>query len=310
MKIIEDKIYSEVDGLPLSFIIISPDCDDGCKPVAVLQIAHGMCGCKERFVPFMRFMSSKGVICVANDHRGHGDSVLDGNDRGHMYDGGYKALVKDMRKLTEYVRTSYSGLPFYLIGHSMGSLAAVLYARTYDDIDGLILCSPPSYKKPYVMLEILLRVLTSVGLDRMRLSKFQNLASNLYDRKFAGEGSYAWTCSDPEQRKRFLVDPKSGFSFTANGCMNLFSMLREVFVPRSAGTFKSRVMILHGIDDPCTQEGRSVMSLFRSFYSSVGDIRTIGYYGMRHELLHEIDKERVWNDVLEFVYYTIGPSAG
>ena len=77
-------LISSFDGLPLSVSVIRPD-----GPVkAVVQLAHGMRGCKERFLPVMEYLAGKGYACVANDHRGHGASLRAPEDLGYMYKGG------------------------------------------------------------------------------------------------------------------------------------------------------------------------------------------------------------------------------
>ena len=97
---------SECDSVPISVMACLPD--EG-KPEAVMQIAHGMCGCKERFLPFMKYMADHGIACVANDHRGHGASVHSYEDLGYMYKGGGMALVGDMVQLTLWI---YESFPF------------------------------------------------------------------------------------------------------------------------------------------------------------------------------------------------------
>lgn len=64
-------LESAYDGLSISVAAVYPE----NHPKAVLHISHGMCGCKERFLPLMEYMAAHGVACVANDHRGHGLSV-------------------------------------------------------------------------------------------------------------------------------------------------------------------------------------------------------------------------------------------
>lgn len=115
----EATLSSRFDGLDISVAVVRPQ----RKPDAVLQLSHGMSGCKERFLPFMEFMADHGVVCVANDHRGHGGSVKDRKDLGYMYEGGREALIDDMRGVTEAIRYEYPDAPVFLLGHSMGSLA-------------------------------------------------------------------------------------------------------------------------------------------------------------------------------------------
>ena len=113
-------LRSGYDGVDISVLVSRPV----SEPYAVLQLAHGMRGCKERFLPFMEFMAAHGVVCVANDHRGHGESVKRKEDRGYMYAGGYVALVEDMKMVTDWIHGKYPQLPVFLLGHSMGSFLA------------------------------------------------------------------------------------------------------------------------------------------------------------------------------------------
>lgn len=64
-----------------------------------------------------------------------------------MYKGGYKALVDDMKMVTDWTRKSFEDVPVFLLGHSMGSLAAGTYLKKHSgSVDGVILCGNPSWK--------------------------------------------------------------------------------------------------------------------------------------------------------------------
>ena len=65
------KLTSNSDGLEISVLT----CADAVAPKAVFQLVHGMCEHKERYVPFMEFLASKGYAVIIHDHRGHGESV-------------------------------------------------------------------------------------------------------------------------------------------------------------------------------------------------------------------------------------------
>ena len=138
----ELTLRSRIDDLNISVLVVSPE----DKPKAVIQLAHGVCGCKERFIPMMEYMASRGVACIAGDHRGHGRSVRSVSDLGYMYKDGYMALVDDMRVITQWIHSTFPAIPVYLVGHSMGSMAARVYTK-YDDsqIDGLVLTGSPSW---------------------------------------------------------------------------------------------------------------------------------------------------------------------
>lgn len=294
-------LRSGYDGVDVSVMMVRPD----SKPVAVLQLAHGMRGCKERFLPFMEYMAAHGVVCVANDHRGHGKSVKRTEDRGYMYAGGHIALVEDMKMVTDWAHERFPKLPLFLLGHSMGSLAVRIYMKRYDsDISGVIICGCPSDSPLLSATLLLARILCVFKDGRLKTGIFQDMASWAYNRRFASEGRNAWTCSDPQVRKEFAGNPSCTFVFTANGMLSLLSMMKETYSRSGWGVSNPDlpVYFISGADDPCMRSEAafhaSAMHLADRGYHNVSSAL---YTGMRHEVLNEIGKEMVWEDVLSHI---------
>ncbi len=300
-------LISSFDGLPLSVSVIRPD-----GPVkAVVQLAHGMRGCKERFLPVMEYLAGKGYACVANDHRGHGASLRAPEDLGYMYKGGWKALVSDMRQVTEWIRKEFAGLPVFLLGHSMGSLAARTYVKQDDaGLAGLIVCGSPSYTPASVFGRILTGGLCAVGLGRLRPVFIQEMTSRRYNRNFRDEGPQAWTCSDPEVRRSFAENPLCNFHFTANASYSLMCLMRETYSGKGWKLANPHmpVFFLSGDDDPCAISRdhleKAVSGMRERGYA---DVRLATYEGMRHEVLNERDKMRAWEDLLSFMENHLNP---
>ena len=295
------KFTSHNDGLDISMMAVRPE----GKPKAVLQIAHGMCGCKERYEKFMEYMADNGVACVANDHRGHGDSIMTEDDLGYMYEGGAQALIEDMREVTWMAQERFPGRPLFLLGHSMGSLAARGYLKEDDrELAGLILCGSPAYTPFAGSLKAVTGVMAGMGLGRKRPNMLQQLVSEELNRDFASEGTQAWTCSDPEVRKEFASNPKTGFRFTVNGMHCLSELMQEAYGRDRWMVARPElpIIFLSGEDDPCmggpSGLDKAVSTLRDAGYRNVG-IKT--YPAMRHEILNEVGKERVWQDILNFM---------
>jgi len=292
---------SAFDDLDISVVVVRPE----DEPRAVLQVSHGMCGCKERFLPFMEYMAGRGVVCVAGDHRGHGGSVKSSDDLGYMYKGGYQALVGDMRMITDWIHNEYPGKPLYLLGHSMGSLATRVYAKEDDSaIDGLIVCGSPSWNPMTWVGLALTSTMCLLGMSRFRMDATQRVASRRYNRRFASEGDQAWTCSDPQVRKSLMENPLCNFAMTADGSRCLMNLMVETY-DGSVWAMKNPrmpVIFISGEDDP-------VMISEKKFHKAAQNLCDRGYMNvtsaiypaMRHEVLNEIGKEDVWNDILDFM---------
>ena len=292
---------SGYDGLHLSGLMVRPE----DKPVAVLQLAHGMCGCKERYLPFMEYMSEHGVACVACDHRGHGASVLAKEDLGYMYSGGYVALVEDMKAVSDWTRQQFPDIPLFLMGHSMGALAARIYTKKYDSLlSGLIVSGNPGYTPMSRIGVALMWAMTIFKEGRLRMSVLQDMTSARFNRRFADEGKMAWMCSDPNARKAFMDNPLCHFNFTANGMYNLLRMMVESNSKTgwSVANPGLPVTFLSGEDDPCMRGEKNLHDSAKMMYGlGYHNVTAALFVHMRHEILNEFDKKLVWDDVLSFV---------
>jgi acylglycerol lipase len=104
------------------------------KRKAVLLIAHGFAEHSGRYGNVVNHFVPRGYAVYALDHRGHGRS--DGErvqvDEFHDY-------VKDLRTFFNIVRKENPDDKIFLIGHSMGSIIALLYTAEYQqELAGLI----------------------------------------------------------------------------------------------------------------------------------------------------------------------------
>ena len=295
-------IRSWFDGLGLSLLYIEPE----GEIKGVLQISHGMCEYKERYLPFMEYLAGQGYAAVIHDHRGHGKSVKRKEDLGYFYRGREKGIVEDLHQVTCWIKERFPGKPVYMLGHSMGSLVARVYLKDYDrELKKLILTGPPS-PNPAVDLGLLLAALQRKlrgGRHRSRL--IQLLAFGPYAARFPGEGSEsAWICSDKKVVQDYDQSEYCGFVFTADAFLGLFLLLKSAYSP---GNWKMKkpqlpILFLGGSEDPCIGGGRKFVKELQ-FLKRVGYRHVTGkmYPGMRHEILNEVEKERVYQNILAYL---------
>ena len=99
---------------------------------AVVQIIHGMAEYALRYAPFAEYLAARGFLVCAEDHLGHGRSVLSADCLGY-FDGldGSQTVLADIRRLTGIARAQAQGLPFFIMGHSMGSFFCRKYISLY-----------------------------------------------------------------------------------------------------------------------------------------------------------------------------------
>lgn len=292
-------LASAYDGLPLSVAMTAPE--DG--PKGVVQFVHGMIEHKERYYPLMEWLSGHGYVCIISDLRGHGASVRGKEDFGYFGKDGWKALVEDVKTVGDMARKEFSGIPFTLIGHSMGSLIVRSYLKRYDSsIDRLIVCGSPSDNPAKGAGKAIAKALQALTGPHHRSGLLQRISFAGYNNDFKADGyDRAWVCSDPEVLKAYHSDPLCSFIFTVDGFINLFELMSDCYSGEGWNVTRPDIPIrfISGALDPCRISDKA-------WDASVEFIRGRGYRdvvgrlypGMRHEILNETDRATVWEDLL------------
>ena len=108
---------------------------------AILQLSHGMVEFIDRYKPLAEYLAARGILVTGHDHLGHGGSIRTRADYGYFAQpDGNRAVLDDLHAVTALTKQLYPGVPYFLLGHSMGSF----YARQYlcewgDELDGAII---------------------------------------------------------------------------------------------------------------------------------------------------------------------------
>ena len=301
---------SGTDNLPVCVLRIEPENPSDVR--GIVQLIHGKNEHKGRYKAFMRFLASNGYLTIINDHRGHGESVIEPDDRGYFYQGGTAALVEDLHEITLDVKKyaaekcGRDDLPLTLLGHSMGSLAARCYIRQYDaDISKLYLTGSPSRSDKIRQGLQVIKLLKKLEGKRARSLLAKKLIMGVsYERKYRHEGlKNAWTNSEREAVIEHNNDPLCRFNFTLNGYEEMLKMAMLAYT----GDYTPQnpdmpVRFFSGEDDPCALSRQKFVEAMR-LMKSIGysDVRCLLYKGMRHDILHEKNKMRVYRDILRFL---------
>lgn len=300
-----EKLIPSADGIhKLHTIIWEPE--GAIK--AVVQISHGMIEYVDRYDGFARFLCDNGIAVIGNDHLGHGYTAANYSDLGYFCPEHKSAtVVKDLHRVTKYAKTKYKGIPYFLLGHSMGSFMARRYLMTYgNELDGAIIVGTGGQKKIILMTGMVVsKILALVFGDRFR-SEFvkKNSFMGYMDRIPNYRTANDWISRDTKVVDKYNADKFCTFDFTVNGYMTLFEVIdyiqnteHEMKIPKELP-----LLFVSGEDDPVGGYGEWIKKIV-SKYKSLG-IRNINYKLYphdRHEVLNELDKEQVYADILNWI---------
>jgi len=193
---------------------------------AVLQLSHGMVEFIDRYKPLAENLAARGILVTGNDHLGHGGSIRTKEDYGYFGEpDGNRAVLEDLHAVTTLTKQLYPGVPYFLLGHSMGSF----YARQYlcewgDELDGAIIMGTGYQPKALVQLaRTICRVLAVFHGWHYRSKLVARLSFLGYNKGLEGRTAHDWLNRDPVEVDRYRADERCTFIFTLNAYYSMFS---------------------------------------------------------------------------------------
>lgn len=278
------------------------------EPRAVLQIAHGMAEHSLRYSDFAAFMCANGVLVAANDHAGHGRSMANSRHQGWFAkEKGWDAVVEDMHLLHIALGEAYPDIPHVLLGHSMGSFLARTYsARFHGDFDAYIF-SGTAGRNPALGAAKAIAFIQGGHACRDKSPLLNSLSFGAYNKPFKpNRTEFDWLTRDDAIVDAYVADPDCGFCFSVGGFADLFDGLTAIQTAEWARSTDDKPMLLmSGALDPVGGMGKGVKQVADMLTATGRRVTLRLYPDGRHEMLNELDRAKVYEDVLAFVDSTI-----
>lgn len=281
--------------------------EDG-KIKAVFQIIHGMREHIDRYDDFATFLANNGILVVGSDHLGHGKTAPTEKDFGYFGEGDIPTiLVRDAHRLKKIIQEQNPGIPYFILGHSMGSFVLRKYLSLYrKGIDGAILIgtgSSPGFLTRFgIILSSILNVFQGA---RHKSNLLEKIAFGSYNKKIPTVvTSSDWLTEDSEAIKTYRQDPYCGFIFTVNGFNGLFKLYNYVCKPKYLTGIKKDIpiLIMSGKQDPVGDYGKGPTKVYEQYKkANMTDVELILHDDMRHEVLFSCRKQDVYDYMLNWV---------
>lgn len=276
---------------------------------AILQIAHGMIEYVERYDEFASYMAERGYLVVGHDHLGHGGSVKSREDWGYIAEeNGDQLMVDDMHKLRTMTQKENSGIPYFMLGHSMGSYLLRKYITQHGEgLFGALIVGTGSV--PDIVTNTGLAVTRFIACIkgwRYRSRFVEKLSFSGAYHKFSLDGrdlENNWLTKDLEIAAKYYKEPKCTFRFTLNGYDMLMRVVRYDNQPENVEKIPKDLplILLSGADDPVGNMSRGVLLVKKQLEKAgIKDLSCKLYDSDRHEILNETDREAVYRDILKW----------
>ena len=273
---------------------------------AVLQICHGMVEYIGRYDEFAQFLCDNGYYVVGNDHLGHGKSVQAKSEYGFFNEKyGNVCVLGDIHTLRQRTMKKYPDVPYFMLGHSMGSSLLRQYIQMYGNgLAGVVLMGTVAdhNKAALVFGKRLCRMMAAIRGWHYRSKLVDHLAIGGYNKKFKPAHTRAdWITSDHERLESYATDPMCSFMFTVNAYYNVFAGMIGMQRKESVYMISKGlpVLFVSGADDPVGDFGKGVRKIYEKYKrAGIQDVTLRLYTGDRHEILNETDRQQVYADLL------------
>ena len=278
---------------------------------AIVQFVHGIAEYALRYDDFANHLNSNGILVVAEDHMGHGGSICDATPMG-CFAGGWHTAVKDTYRLLKNTMEEFPDVPYILFGHSMGSFMARTILAKYPDsgISGAIICGSAWMPGAVIGAGKALASMICKKDGEKNFSPFlQKMMFGSYNKKIEHPRTPCdWLTRDQRIVDEYVADPLCGFIPSAGLARDMMTGLQYIQDGRNLTAMKKDlpVFFIAGGDDPVGSYGTGVKRCAEEFKKHGMERVDLKLYPLcRHEIHNEINRQKVYEDVLKWIEKTI-----
>lgn len=277
------------------------------NPIKHIHLLHGMAEHSERYEAFAEELCAHGYYVTTHDHRGHGYTAANNGILGYLdLENGFERVVNDVREILSEVNQAELSRPI-LFGHSMGSFIAHIFAQRHsEEIERLILSGTSSPSFIHKVGHLLSSQLVSIS-GPAEPSKIMNqLSFASFNAQIKHpKTDYDWLTSDEVEVQKYINDPYCGFISTNQLYADLTGAMAKIADPAENARIRPdlKILLVSGTQDPVgDKDGKGVLKAGQQLVNAgVKHVKVQLFEGMRHEVLNEIGKEKVYESILRWL---------
>ena len=275
-------------------------------PKAIVLLVHGMAEHSGRYSLLGKTLNDAGFGLYAHDQRGHGKTAEQGT-LGYFADNdGWCAVVSDVASLAQHIGQAHTGVPIFLLGHSMGSYIAQAYLMHHSaSLQGAILSA--SNFQPvalYRAASLIARFERLRQGPKGRSALIEWLSFGSFNKAFKPNRTpYDWLSRDPAQVDAYASDPLCGFRCTNQLWIDLLGGLQQISKASNLAQIDPGLplLIMGGECDPVS-EGKRLTDLAKALRDAGNRQLQLNLYPQaRHELFNETNRDAVMADVIAWL---------
>lgn len=300
MKSTEHNFQAQ-DGTSIFYRRFLPE----SSPRAILQIFHGMAEHSARYADFAEYLTKNGIAVYICDHRGHGKSIADYADYGVWpHKDEWWRMIGDQKQLKDIAVAENPNLPYFVMGHSMGSFLVRTFITKYStELSGVIVSGTGTNPTPVVRFgKFVADVACAFEGIRSKASLLDKLSFGSYNKGFSAP--YQWLSRDYNEVLKYKDDKLCGGLFSNSFYRGFFKGLIYMNKVSSGEQINKnlKMLFVSGDEDPVGNMGRGVEKAVEYYEKlNISNVKLKLYSGARHEILNETNRDEVYEDLVTWI---------
>jgi alpha-beta hydrolase superfamily lysophospholipase len=275
------------------------------QPAAAVQIIHGLAEHAGRYRRLAETLTSVGYAAYASDLRGHGRTAPTMNDLGFFAErDGWRICLDDIWQLNQRIAGEHTGVPLFVLGHSMGAtLARQFITRHGSALAGVVLSGASGQPTPLALSGRLVARAERLRLGpRGRSAMIRSLTFDSFNKRFEpARTRFDWLSRDPAEVDKYAADPFCGFNATVQLWIDMLDAWPEIARSCTAIPKTLPIYVISGTRDPVSAGTKMLEPMLAQYHAAGLEAEHNFYTDARHELLNEINRDEVTDDLLEWI---------
>lgn len=245
------------------------------NPKGIIVIVHGFEEHLGRYNHITKRLNQEGYGIYRFDNRGHGRTK---GEKGHIES--FESFILDTDYIVNMAKRENSGVPIFMLGHSMGGFITASYGIRYKDkLNGQIFSGAATTRASEVKgIKGSIFKLLNIAVPKFRI---KNPISNTL-------------CSNERVVENYISDPLNLKDATLNFYVE-FLVNGVDWLNMHMEAYNYPCLILHGSEDKIVSKDASI-----NFYNKIQslDKNIIIYEDLYHEIMNEKTKDKVIDDII------------
>ena len=269
------------------------------NPEKIVLLVTGMAEHSERYDDFAKFLNNHGYSVYCLDHYGQGKNLPLGNP-GKDY---FSKMVETIKEFVTKLREEHNH-EVYIFSHSMGSFVTQAYIEKYSNtIEKVVICGTNGRSLMVKAGGVLSKMIVHKGNYDKEAKLLYNLSLGGYTKAIKDRKTDVdWLSYNEENVKKYIEDPLCGFMCTNGFYKEFMKGLCSIQKTKNIKSISKDldILLICGAEDPVGANSKGPVSLNKLYQKYGLKSNVIVYEHMRHEILNELDHQKVYDDVLAF----------